>query len=151
VNVDVTQVQIAAGLAGTVTTSALVMILLQNVKAMVPNLQGEGAEVAGGLASLVAVTAAMGLARDTNWYDWTTYVLLFISWMSLWVGARSTYALLFKQSVPGLPPTEGEMVTSVTKRDTDMATTVVTPDVRRTPEPQRRRKAPIIVNMEDAE
>lgn len=123
---DVTTVQITAGLGGTVTAGGLVMLILQNVKALMPRLAGQAAEVAAGIASLVAVVAAFALATDTDWTWWPLYVLLFISWMSLWVGARATYSLLFKVSVAGGSMSSAAGATVIADPAPDMGGTVTT-------------------------
>lgn len=100
---DIGATTIAAGLAGTITLGTLIVLILQNVKAITgERLQGPSAEMAGGAASLLSVAMSFHLA-SANWRDDTTYAALFIAWMAAWVSARSTYALLFKASVQGVP------------------------------------------------
>lgn len=122
---DVTTTQIATGLAGTVTTGTLVMLIMQNVKSLTGDwLQGPRAEAAGGLAALAAVVVAFILA-SADWQAYQTGAELFVSWMSTWVAARASYALLFKVSIAGSPPSSQAAATVVTDPAPDNATTTV--------------------------
>jgi hypothetical protein len=125
---DITPVDITTALAGTITTGALVLYILQNIKAIFPGLQGRRAEAAGGVASFVAVTIGFVLAK-ADWYAPETYALLFVSWMSVWVAARAGYAMLFRVSVPGVPPSSEATATGVADPQAE-STTLVTPTGR---------------------
>lgn len=118
---DIGATTIAAGLAGTITLGTLIVLILQNVKAITGDrLQGTSAEAAGGAAALVSVVLSFHLA-GADWRDDTTYPALFIAWMAAWVSARSTYALLFKVSVEGVPPRSGAEVPRETVEPYDAA------------------------------
>lgn len=101
---DISTTDIAAGAGGTITAGAMVLLILQNVKAISGDwLNGPCAEIAGGVASLIAVVLAFVLA-DADWQEPHVYAELFVAWMGVWVSARASYAMLFKVAVKGSPP-----------------------------------------------
>ena len=106
---DIGSVQIAAGLAGSLTIGTLIFLVMQNLKAFVPNLSGRPAE-----ATVVFVAALVTLAAfittDADWFDPETIIAYIVATLSASVIARSTYAALFKVSVAGIPPSAGATV-----------------------------------------
>ena len=115
---DISSVQIAAGLAGSLTVGTLIFLILQNVKAFAPNLNGRAAEsVVVAVAALVALAAF--ITTDADWYDPETIIAYIVSTLSASVLARSTYAALYKQSVPNLPPPSDERIISVETASAD--------------------------------
>ena len=100
---DIGSVEIAAGLAGSLTVGTLIFLILQNVKAFAPNLNGRNAETVLLLISALVAAAAF-ITADVNWYDAQTIIAFIVATLSASVLARSTYAQLFKVSVTGSPP-----------------------------------------------
>lgn len=95
---DIGSVEIAAGLAGSVTIGTLCMLMLQTLKALVPTIQGRAAEIAVLIVSLVAVGLAL-LATDADWSATETYIGLFVGWLSTAVIARGVFAQLFRPAI----------------------------------------------------
>lgn len=102
-------ITIAAGVFGSVTLGTLCFLLMQQVKAFLPELAGIAAEVAVVLVSFVAVALVLISTRaDPRALD--TWLALVIGTLGTTVIARGVYAQLYKQSVP---PSSDERIVAV--------------------------------------
>lgn len=105
-------ITIAAGVFGSVTLGALVMLLMQQVKAFYPGLAGRASEVAVvGVSFAAVVLVLLSVRADPRALD--TYLALVIGTLGTTVIARGVYSQLYHQSVPNLPPETGERIVAV--------------------------------------
>lgn len=88
---DVGSIAIAAGVFGTVGVSALVMLLVELVKAYWPDLQGRRAEIAVTCVSVATVLLVL-LSTRADWWSRDTYIALAVGTFSVNVLARGLYA-----------------------------------------------------------
>lgn len=105
-------ITIAAGVFGSVTLGALVMLLMQQVKAFYPGLTGRASEVAVvGVSFAAVLLVLLSVRADPRALD--TYLALVIGTLGTTVIARGVYSQLYHQKVAGLPPDEGERIVAV--------------------------------------
>ena len=101
---DISAMQIAAGLFGSVSLGTIVFLMLQVIKGLIgERVSGRSAEAIVIGTSLAAVLLAL-LAVDTDWWARETYVSVVIGTLATTVIARGLYSQLFKLSVEALPP-----------------------------------------------
>jgi len=92
-----------------VILGTLVMLIMQIVKGFVPNLSGRDAEASVLIVSAVVVSLVLW-GMDANWRDDKTWLVFIIETLKTTVVARATYAMLFKVSVEGAPPSSAASV-----------------------------------------
>lgn len=125
---DLNAIQITLGIGGVaIGLPFLVFRTMKTLKDLWPSLTGAAAiRVVYLIAAIIATVIMTALASydGVDWEDPAAVATLVITWFVLTTGiaetAKGYYADLFKQSVPGLPPTSGETVVSVTSVPTDV-------------------------------
>lgn len=111
---DVGSIAIAAGAFGTVTVSALIVLLVELVKAYWPDLSGRRAEIAVTCVSVATVVVVL-LSTRADWLSRDTWIALAVGTVSVNVLARSIYTERTARSAKG---GDADSVAELSKVDT---------------------------------
>lgn len=104
-NTDVSALNVTAGVFGTVSAAALIMLLTEAIKDFFPQLHGRAAAaVVYAEALVVSLVVLSQTDVRWSWRDSDLWVAAFVGTLSLGIVAQGIYARLYHVAVEGLPP-----------------------------------------------